>query len=1033
MLGPAVVQPALFGGVRRHGGVVHAVAAAVITAGLAVGVLALGVAPALAVPAHVLSSSFGSVGSGAGQLELAASSEVAVNDETHDIYVADTDNHRVDEFNEKGEFQFAFGANVGGSGVSICTTSCQKGASGSTPGAFEAPLLVAVDNSGGPSKGDVYVGDTGDDAVSKFTAAGSLVKTWGTNGQLTGFGGSGQEGLAGIAVASGGVAELEGVLTVTTASGLTFRFTQDGSPEGGRFFIGGGAKPLGLVQDTEGHLYILGGGTIEEFGATGGRIGFELGGQHLGVGLAIDSSNNDLYLTQRTEAGEGGDVQRFAVTCSTDCSPIEEFAFEPGELGKPQGLAVDPSTHTVYVVDSATSQIDVYTLQEVPPPVVAVEAPGEVSYTSAKVTGTVNPKGHLTTCKFEYAFDAQFEDAKSTPCASNPGNGSSPVAVEAQLSGLRGTAEYHVRLVAENRGIPGNTTSSSAVSFHTLTAAQPTIAIEPVSAVTSMSAHFAGHINPNAPAGDPAAFDVSWEFQCSPSCPGLAGGTVAADNTSHEVSVDATGLEPGERYEVVLVGKNANEVPVTDPEGPVSFTTPAIAPSVISSTVAAASGTEATLSSLIDPGGAPTRYHYDYITEAAYLTDGESFGEGTLSTPQAGPLGSAGDNQPHEASASITGLDANTNYRFRVVAQNDVETVQGAAGLLFTHSPEGSTGCVNEALRIENDSQLLPDCRAYEQVSPANNAEVFVPFGQKHEAEGLVESEWPMQAAVGGSTVSYVAEPGGSGSCEGTGNAGSGEGDEYLAVRGEAGWSSCDVQPLASSAETGYEAFSGSLSTGVLRTSSSEALQSGVAGHCGLLYSRPGTSLFTALFAPETGEECASLSTFFVGASSDYSQVVFESKAALVAGAVKSSEELGHENVYDSATGQVRLVNVLPGPSPAAAPDASVGALAGEPEILTSGGKLPAVSTSHAVTSNGVAIFWTNLATGILYARENPSEPQSAFSGGGECSEPEMACTVQVSAGPATYQTAVTDGRYAYYTEAGELWRYDTQSQTRED
>jgi DNA-binding beta-propeller fold protein YncE len=1026
MPGPAAVQPGPFGHIRRYGAV-RAMAAVVVAVGLAVGVLALGVAPALAVPAHVLSSSFGSVGSGTGQVELAASSEMAVNQETGDIYVADTGNHRVDEFSSSRAFILAFGANVGGAGVDVCTTSCAKGASGSTPGAFEAPLLVAVDNSSGPSKGDVYVGDTGDDAVSKFTATASLVKTWGTNGQLTGFGGSGQEGLAGIAVASGGVAELEGVLTVTTAQGLTFRFTQDGAPEGGDFHIRG-ARPPGLAEDTAGHLYILVKGTVEEFSNVGNQIGFELGGDQRGVGLAIDTSNNNLYITQKAESGEGGDVQVFAPTCSNSCNPIEEFAFEPGELKAPQGLAVDPTTHTVYVADSSTNRIDVYTLQEVAPPTLTLPVVSEVSFTSAKVSAEVNPNGHLSTCRFEYALEASFANAKSTPCTTNPGNGTSPVAVEAALSGLRGSAEYHVRLVAENRGIPGNTTPSSAVSFSTLTVAPPTVGGLVVSGATSTSAHFAGQINPNAPAGDPPAFDVDWKFECSPACPGLVGGTVPAGNSTGEVSETATGLQPGQEYKVVLIATNANEVPVSTSS--VSFTTPAIAPSVISSAVVAASGTEATLTSQIDPGGAPTTYYYEYITEAQYMSNGETF-QDAEKTPESAPVGEAGNNEDHEVYATITSLTANTNYRFRVVAKNDITSASGEAELLFTHNPEGSSGCANETLRIENDSQLLPDCRAYEQVSPADNAEAFVPFGQNDEAKGLVDSEWPMQAAAGGDAVSYVAEPAGSGACEGTGNAGGGEGDQYLAVRGEAGWSSCDVQPLASNAATSYQAFSKDLEASVLRTGKEEALQSGVPGHCDQLYSRPGTGPFSALFAAQGS--CLELSNFFVGATSDYSQIAFESKEALAEAATASSGELGHENIYLAAGGEVHTVNVLPGATPAAAPDSTIGALSSEPQILAGGGaQLPATNASHAVAANGSAIFWTNLATGIIYARINPAQQQSEITAG-KCTEATQACTQQVSAAAATYQTATPDGRFAYYTEAGKLLRYDTQSESREE
>jgi hypothetical protein len=995
----------------------------------ALAMLAFSVAPALAVPAHVRTAAIGSVGEAAGGLLLAGFSEVAVDQSTGDVYVADTGNRRVDEFSSAGVFVRAFGASVGGAGVNVCTASCVKGTSGSLPGEFEAPTFIAVDNSNGLSKGDVYVGDLGDSLISKFTETGVLIISWGIGGQLGGFKNQ-EELLAGVAVTPHGGA-FEGTLFAAAETQLRSWFNQDGSTHSTPCFIANPSPP-GLAVDSEANLYMLRRGNVEKFSAECKMLVFELAGHELGSALAIDSSNNDLYLAQHVESGEGGDVQVFAPTCKNNCTPLEEFAFEPGELGSPQGLAVDPTTHIVYVADSSTNQIDVYAVQEVPPPTVEIEVPSEVSYTTAKVTGTVNPNGHLTTCRFEYALSASFEDAKSTPCASGPGNGVSPVEVEAELSGLRGSAEYHVRLVAENRGISGNTTRSGAQTLQTLVVAAPTVSIDPVGAVLSTSAHFAGEIDPNAPVGDPAAFDVSWGFECSPACPGLIGGAVAADGSSHEVSEDATGLQPGQPYEVVLVGTNANGVPVS--AGPVSFTAPAVAPSVIASTVATASGTEATLSSQVDPGGAPTGYHYEYISEAQFEADGESFGEGTLSTPPAGPLGSAGDNQQHEANASIAGLSANTNYRFRVVAQNDVETVDGPAELLFTHSPEAGIGCVNEVLRVENDSQLLPDCRAYEQVSPVDNAEAFVPFGQNVEAEGLVGSLWPMQAAGDGEALAYVAEPSsGSGCGEGTGNAGAGEGDEQLATRGAAGWVSCDIQPLASSSETTYQAFSGSLQSSVLRTGKGEeALQSGVPGRCDQLYSRAGTGAFAALFAVQGG--CPELSNFFVGGSSDYSQVAFESQEALAAGASASGGELGHENVYDSAGEQVRTVNVLPGQSSSPVPDASAGSLSSEPQILLgTGAKLPAANLSGAVSADGSHVFWSDLATGVVYVRVNPAEPQSAIEAGGECTEAALACTLQVSAGAATYQAATPDGRFAYYSEAGELWRYDTQSHAREE
>ena len=175
-----------------------------------------------AAQAHFYERSFGGVGEGAGEMMLVgggpfeAGSGLAVNDETHDVYVADTGNARVDEFEADGTFVEAWGWGVlnGAAELQVCTVSCRKGLSGTGPGEFDVPVFVAVDNaSGSASHGDVYVADAGQNLespgnlVTKFTKTGGLVKSWGVEGQLNGAVGEparqfGQ--LAGIAVGATG-------------------------------------------------------------------------------------------------------------------------------------------------------------------------------------------------------------------------------------------------------------------------------------------------------------------------------------------------------------------------------------------------------------------------------------------------------------------------------------------------------------------------------------------------------------------------------------------------------------------------------------------------------------------------------------------------------------------------------------------------------------------------------------------------------------------------------------------------------------
>jgi hypothetical protein len=328
---------------------------------------------------------------------------------------------------------------------------------------------------------------------------------------------------------------------------------------------------------------------------------------------------------------------------------------------------------------------------------------------------------------------------------------------------------------------------------------------------------------------------------------------------------------------------------------------------------------------------------------------------------------------------------------------------------------------------------LLPDCRAFEQVSPEGDAEVFLPFGQDEEP-GFSESLWSMQAAANGDAVVYVGEAESNGRGGGTGNNGGGEGDVHYATRGEGGWMSSDIQPQGSDAGTGYVAFSDDLSTGFLVSEVHEELVAGVETRCPVLYTRSTSSgAYRPLFTSEPVVTLCDTHMFFAGASADNTKVLFESTAALAPGAVEATGKFGYENVYESVESKPHLVNVLPGSSPEPDPEATAGGMSEEPQTdQGTGGKAPAISTANAISTDGSHVFWTDLKTGVIYLRLNPDRPQSAFDGSGECDEPTKACTVQVSAGAAMYWTATPDGRYAYYIEDGELWRFDTQLHKRE-
>lgn len=126
--------------------------------------------------------SAGSQGSGAGQ--LLAPNAMAI-DSQNNIWVADTQTNRIVEFNAKGEFVEAFGTNVNKTKVeaggteaekNLCTAAsgnvCQAATAGSLAGQLKTPKGIAL-----TAGGNIWVADTGNNRLQKFSPAGAVLNT----------------------------------------------------------------------------------------------------------------------------------------------------------------------------------------------------------------------------------------------------------------------------------------------------------------------------------------------------------------------------------------------------------------------------------------------------------------------------------------------------------------------------------------------------------------------------------------------------------------------------------------------------------------------------------------------------------------------------------------------------------------------------------------------------------------------------------------------------------------------------------------
>jgi hypothetical protein len=149
------------------------------------GCLAAALLPAGALAAFGPVSSFGTLGSGAGQFKAPGKLDIAADGS---VYLADTGNNRVDVFSGKGAFAFAFGKGVNPSGTGnpdVCTaqTGCVAGASLTTAGS-----LPEVDDVAVAHDGDIYVADHVNNRVDVFTAQGGFKFAFGETVNTSGTG-----------------------------------------------------------------------------------------------------------------------------------------------------------------------------------------------------------------------------------------------------------------------------------------------------------------------------------------------------------------------------------------------------------------------------------------------------------------------------------------------------------------------------------------------------------------------------------------------------------------------------------------------------------------------------------------------------------------------------------------------------------------------------------------------------------------------------------------------------------------------------
>ncbi len=518
----------------------------------------------------------------------------------------------------------------------------------------------------------------------------------------------------------------------------------------------------------------------------------------------------------------------------------------------------------------------------------------------------------------------------------------------------------------------------------------PALATEPpeaptavvVEGLTETSAIFGGELSPHQ--HDYFAQPYTYEFlyrKSSVECEGESKTPeppALSKERGEEVlpSLEVRGLEAHTEYTVCLLARNSVGEEAVGPA--VTFRTLPAPPTVASESVEYVEASAATLNAEFAATGLETTYRFEYGAT-------ETYGQ---STPGSVLVGD--DDLALSANARVTGLEPGTTYHYRVVATNSLSPggVFGPDKTFTTPPAPRSTSpqhCENEKLRLEQPYGVkLPDCRAYEMVSPVET-EGYDATGKELYHDGEVVS--PPEAAVSGEAVAYVsiasfADPTGSGSQ-----------NEFLSRRGPGGWSTQGIAPLHdpfhtevnfSSYENGI--FTPELTAGVMRTNAQLTSEAPPPTE------GEGTwGLYVDDFASGSYRyvgEGQLRGIAVLGASIDLSHVVFGERGSL----------------SEWVNGKVLPVGI--------APDGE------EISARTEG--------LHVVSPDGSRVFFINGEQ--VYLRENAEREQSALGAGGECVEAAKACTVAISPGAARFWGANAEGSEAFFTEGEELDRYDVES-----
>ncbi len=474
-------------------------------------------------------------------------------------------------------------------------------------------------------------------------------------------------------------------------------------------------------------------------------------------GFDVDPSTDNVIVSV------GGQLKTLSSGNSSEAVHEDAPAF-----GGSAAIVIATKDHRVFTADGQT--ITRYGPGNIVPDVTTPQPDiDDIGHSDATVTAHVDLAGGspVVSCTVEYGTSAE-ELSSSQACS--PSSFPASQDVSAALAGLTTGTTYYYRFKATNGsgsnvGIVRSVTPAFVLNVKTLAATE----IEPNAAVLN------GSLDPDGLPNTTYRFEYGADLNYGQQTPQQS---ATASIGVEPVSTAVEGLPEGRLWHYRLVASNENGTTY----GPdLTFRTASV-PDVTGARASEIGPDSALLQARVDPVGYETEYRFEYGTTPDYGT--------VIPAPGSADAKLGSGSGAIDVEQRITGLTPGFTYHFRVVATN-----KWGSGVspdtTFNYSPPS---CPNDHVRQVTGASYLPDCRAYELVSPrAAGAVLLFPSQEMYDTakgEYQIAQVWALNTglAQSPSRFSFI---GGGGSIAGL-DAPNGIFEilfnTYLATRTDNGW-----------------------------------------------------------------------------------------------------------------------------------------------------------------------------------------------------------------------------------------------------